>query len=74
MRRSSDASASQIAWQFSPSPLEEAKILYEKVGARNKTLAIITTLRTTAPRAGTKKCPRALAMPMNTAAKHTSNM
>ena len=43
-------------------------------GARNSTLAIITMLRTTAPSAGTKKWPRALAMPMNTAARHTSSM
>ena len=43
-------------------------------GASSSTLAIITTLRTTAPSAGTKKWPRALAMPMNTAARQTSSM
>jgi hypothetical protein len=42
--------------------------------ASQSTDAIITTLSMVAPMAGMKKCPRALSMPMNAAARQTSSM
>ena len=59
-------------------PIARAKICCCNVppmcGASSSTLAIMITFRSTDPSAGTKKWPRALAMPMNTAARHTSSM